>query len=137
LRKPHVLLRMLPLRAVVNQLHLYPLQEREPVVISFADPVARLFVTNGFHASAITELHFEPGSAYFFHVEAVAGNRAIWAMLIVAIVCFISYAITGQGFLLLLANLPVVVLIALFFIFPSRSIVLKPWQPAQSTTTMV
>ncbi len=123
---------MLTLRAVVDQQLLYDMREGEPLLISFTSPTAKIFVTNGFHASATTELPHAAGSTYFFHVEALVGNAAMIAMLAASVLFFAGYAITGQGFILLLANLPILALVAVFFLFPSRCIVLKSWQPDQS-----
>jgi hypothetical protein len=125
------MLRLLSLRAVVNRSTLYELKEGEPVMISLPDDAAEtdLVVTNGFHSSEKLQLKFEPASTYFFQVNAVVNNTGIAVALGISLLLFILYAFNGSSILLIAANLPVLALVWLFFLQPSRAIVLKPWQP--------
>jgi hypothetical protein len=123
------MLRLLSLRAVVNRSTLYELKEGEPVMIPVTDDETVLVVTNGFHSSEKLQLKFEPASTYFFQVNAVVNNAGIAVALGISLLLFVLYAFNGSSFLLVAANLPVLALVWLFFLQPSRAIVLKPWQP--------
>ncbi len=123
------MLRLLSLRAVVNRSILYELKEGEPVMIPVIDEETVLVVTNGFHSSEKLQLKFEPASTYFFQVNAVVNNAGIALALGISLLLFVLYAFNGSSILLIAANMPVLVLIWLFFLQPSRAIVLKPWQP--------
>jgi hypothetical protein len=129
IRKRHWLLQLLSLRAVVNGSTLYELREGIPVVIPVNEGSTQLTVTNGFHRSEKIQLPFVPDSTYFFQVHGVVGNTGMAALLAISLLLFAWYAYSGSGFLLVAANLPVLVLIWLFFLWPSRAIVLKSWQP--------
>jgi hypothetical protein len=128
------MLRLLSLRAVVNRSTLYELKEGEPVMIPLTeDAIATdLVITNGFHSSEKLQLKFEPTSTYFFQVNAVVNNAGLAAILGVSLLLFVLYAIYGGSILLVMANLPVLALVWLFFLNPSRAIVLKPWLPENS-----
>jgi hypothetical protein len=125
------MLRLLSLRAVVNRSILYELKEGEPVMIPLPEDAAEtdLVVTNGFHSSEKLQLKFEPASTYFFQVNAVVNNVGIAVALGISLLLFVLYAFSGSSILLIAANLPVLALVWLFFLQPSRAIVLKPWQP--------
>jgi hypothetical protein len=131
LRQRHWLLRLLSLRAVVNRSTLYELKEGEPVMIPLTDAGAEtaLVVTNGFHSSETVKLEYAPASTYFFQVNAVVNNAGLVIALVLSLLFFALYAFTGSTLMLVVANLPVLVLVWLFFLQPSRAIVLKPWQP--------
>jgi hypothetical protein len=129
IRQRHWLLRLMGMRAVVNSQHLYELAEAAPVAIPFADATVTLMVTNGFHTSEQLQLSFEPGSTYFFQVNAVVNNTGLTAMVLASLLLFVLYALNGSGLLLVAANLPVLALVWLFFLQPRRAILLKPWQP--------
>jgi hypothetical protein len=122
-------LRHLPLRAVVNHTQLYELTEAEPVAIQFSEATVTLMVTNGFHASEPLQLSFEPGSTYFFQVNAVMNNKAMAVMALLSLLLFACYALNGSGLLLAAANLPVLALVWVFFLQPRRALVLKAWEP--------
>jgi hypothetical protein len=129
IRQRHWLLRLLSLRAVINRNTLYELREGEPVMIPVVADETELMVTNGFHSSEKIQLKFEPASTYFFQVNAVVNNTGLLIALVLSFLFFVGYAFTGSIFLLVAANLPVLAMVWVFFIQPSRAIVLKPWQP--------
>jgi hypothetical protein len=129
MRQRHWMLRLLSLRAVVNRSVLYELKEGTPVLIPLVEDETVLMVTNGFHSSGKIQLKYEPASTYFFQVNAVVNNTGIALALGVSLLLFVLYAFNGSSLLLIAANLPVLALVWLFFLQPSRAIVLKPWQP--------
>jgi hypothetical protein len=131
MRRRHWLLRLLNVRAVVNRSTLYELKEGEPVMIPLPDdaPATDLVITNGFHSSAPLTLPYAPASTYFFHVNAVVNNAGLIIIMALSLLFFALHAFTGSSILLVAANLPVLVLVWMFFLQPSRAIVLKPWQP--------
>ncbi len=132
LRQRHLLLNLLPMRAVVDGSSLYELNTGEPVVIPFTGPAANIFITNGFHRSDVLQLKHEAGASYFFRVTTIINNWGLIAAVTASLLLFVLYALYGHVFLLLLANLPVVLLLLLFFFNPRSAIVLKPWQPSGS-----
>lgn len=129
IRQRHWLLKLMGMRAVVNSQHLYELAEAAPVAIPFADASVTLMVTNGFHASEPVQLPFEPGSTYFFQVNAVVNNLGLAFLVLASLSFFALYILNGSGLLLIAANLPILALVWLFFLQPKRAILLKPWQP--------
>jgi hypothetical protein len=131
IRQRHWLLRLMGMRAVVNNHHLYELAEAAPVAIPFADAAVTLMVTNGFHASEPLQLTFEPGSTYFFQVNALVNNTGLAFILLASLAFFALYVLNGSGLLLIAANLPILALVWIFFLQPKRAILLKPWQPKE------
>lgn len=117
------------MRAIVQSINIFELPISEAVPISFTDAEVTVSVSNGFHSSEPQQLTYAAGSTYFFHVTAVVSNSIILALLAAAIILFSLYAYAGFGLLLVAANLPVLVLIWMFFGQAKTAIVLKAWQP--------
>lgn len=129
MRQRHWLLRLMALRAVINNTQLYELREGEPLGIPLAADSVTLTVTNGFHASSPVQLPFEAGSTYFFQVAAIINNAGVAITAIMTMLLFTLYAVNGSVFLLVAANLPILTFVWVFFLQPRKAIVLKPWQP--------
>ncbi|MEP6674565.1 MAG: hypothetical protein ABJA78_05405 [Ferruginibacter sp.] len=117
------------MRAVINGTGIFQLKEKEPTLINCTAAETTLAVTNGFHSSKKIKLKYQPGCTYFFLANAVIDNVGMLTAAGITLCLFIAYIISGLKLLLLLANLPLLALLYIFFISPKNSIVLKNWVP--------
>lgn len=130
MRQQHLLLKMLDMRILVDDNRIFQLDEKEPVMISFTEEVVSFFISNGFHTSKKMSLPYQPGSTYFFQVNAAIDNTGIITAAGISLLLFVFYILYGLKLLLLLANIPVLTLIIMFFILRRNSIRVSNWTPA-------
>ena len=117
------------MRAVVNDTGIFLLTEAEPTMINCADNETSFFITNGFQSSKKITVKYQKDCTYFFQINATIDTAGILTAAGISLILFIAYIISGVKLLMLLANLPILVLIFIFFLNPRHCIVLKNWTP--------
>ncbi|MEI7472829.1 MAG: hypothetical protein WCJ85_11255 [Chitinophagaceae bacterium] len=114
LRHPHLLLKLLPLHVIVNQMAIYELQEKKPLQIPCDQTELTLSVTNGFQHSRTIKIRPQQG-VYFYEVESRIDNIQLIIGVVLLMLLFAIYIATGLRLFMLLANLPILILLWLFY----------------------
>ena len=115
LRHRHILLRILNLRIVVNQTRIYELKERQPLIIPCPEPAIQVLITNGFHHSRLVKIKSRPGIC-FYEVEGLIDNIQLLTGLVLTLFFFTIYILTGILFFILFANVPLIIMLVIFYI---------------------
>jgi hypothetical protein len=115
LRHRHLLLRILKLRIVVDGHDIYECREKEPAIIPCNRNVTRIVVTNGFHISRVVSVKAKPG-IHFYEVESYIDNIQLLSGLFLTLFFFNIYIFTGIRFFMLAANLPILIVLFIFYI---------------------
>lgn len=133
LRHRHLLLRVLKLRAVINDTSIYELKEKQPVIINCKEAVIRIIITNGFHCSREVVIHQKPGT-YFFEVESYIDDIQLLTGLMLALLFFLIFIFSGVRFFMLMANLPILVFLYVFYIKRKNFIQIHRLNPDNTIT---
>ena len=115
LRHRHILLRVLKLRIIVNDHDIYEFREKRPVIIPCTGDVTKIVVSNGFHSSRIVTVRSKPGF-HFYEVESFIDNIQLLTGLVLVFLFFAVYVFSGIVFFLLFANVPILIMLFLFYI---------------------
>lgn len=127
-RKKRLLLRLLPLRMVVNGSDIYSLREKQPLIISTRHCPAQLVVSNGFHFSPPVQLDTLQQDKYALEVDCQIDDIRILSTVFVTILLFGFYWITGMRGMQVAANIPLLYLLWLFYFRRKQMLVIRPLQ---------
>lgn len=116
---------MLKLYIVVNDTHLYQLKEQEPLVIDEHRLPVKLVAKNGFHFSKPKHINTPVADTVLIGIGCRADNGTLWGGLIFSALFFAIVFATGFYPVLVLANLPLLYLVYLFFITPNEFITIE------------
>jgi len=124
------LLRLLSLRIVVNETEIYECKEKLPVIIKTGTTATHFVVSNGFHISRVVRVSDKPGP-HFYEVESCLDNIQLITGILVSLLFFIIYILSGLQFFLLIANLPLLTMVYLMFVLRHKFIRVYSFDPAK------
>jgi len=110
-----VLLRLLKLRIVVNNHDIYECREKIPVVIAGNQPGTFFNVTNGYHTSRKLLVKKESGIT-FYEIGSYIDNMQLITGVVLVLLFFMIYILSGIRLFMIAANLPLLVLFLLLFL---------------------
>jgi hypothetical protein len=128
-KKRLLLLRLLPLRLVVNDTDIHQLRENHPVIIKSAQHPTRLVVTNGFHHAGPVLLDTAGQDKLALEVDCEIDNIRIFSTLLITLMLFAFYWVTGMRGLQIAANIPLLYLLWFFYFNRNKIIVIRPLAP--------
>ena len=103
------------MRIVVNDHDIYEFREKRPVIISCSGEVMKLVVTNGFHYSRVVKVKCKPGF-HFYEVESFIDNIQLLTGLVMTFLFFGIYIFTGAILFMIFANMPLLMMLFIFYI---------------------
>ncbi len=118
LRHRQILLRLLPLKVIVNGKNIYEFKEKKPLIIYPESKATEIEVVNGFHKSN-TILVQEKTGATFYQVKCRVDNIQFISALLFTLIFFVIFISTGNRLFMIFANIPITVL--LFLVYYKRS----------------
>jgi len=125
LRERQFLLKVLKLWIVVNDTNLYELKEEQPLPVT-ADPLPiKITAKNGFHFSKPFYITQRSASPVYIAVSCEADNGRLWGGVLISVFLFVLFFATGLYFFMVLANLPLLYLVYLFFLRPKNFITIE------------
>lgn len=101
------------------------------MVIPCGQQVTTLIITNGFHHSRVVSVKCRPG-IHFYEVESFIDNVQLLTGLAMTLLFFGIYILSGIVFFMLFANVPLLIMLYLFYIKRNSFIqvhLLKPEHP--------
>lgn len=107
-------MRVLKLRIVVNDHDIYECRERTPVVVRDNQPGTFFSVTNGYHTSRKLFVKKENGIS-FYEISSYIDNMQLITGIVLVLLFFLIYILTGIRLFMLAANLPLLALFLLLF----------------------
>lgn len=125
-QKDHWLLRFLPLRLVVNGMHIYTLQKGKPVVVAMPTNPARIVVTDGLHITAPVQVVYTPQRVKRFAISCIIENDVLIGGGIFMMMVFFMGLTSGLVFLWLISVSPVLYLLFLYYIKRKEFIRIRP-----------
>lgn len=131
LRNRHLLLRLLKLRIIVNNHDIYECKEKEPVILSCSEPLTKLMVTNGFHSSREVSVKCKPGIRVY-EIGCNIDNIQLLTGLFMTFLFFCIYIFSGIRFFMLFANIPIVIMLFLYYLKRKNFIFIYPLNPRKS-----
>lgn len=114
-RKRHWLLRLLPLRVVVNDRDIYPLKEGEPVIITATTNPVKITVTNGFHYAQPVLLNTYVQDKYALQADCLLDNIRLGYGIFLLFFLYAVYFITDMRVFQIAANLPILYMLYLLY----------------------
>lgn len=119
---------MLKLRIVVNGNSIYEFREGQPVIIPCTAHVYHIMVTNGFHHSRVLTIYNKPG-IHFYEAGSYIDNVQLMTGLIMTLLFFLIYIFSGILFFLLFANIPLFIMLYIFYLKKDAFILLYKLDP--------
>jgi len=116
---------VLKLYVVVNDNHIYQLNEQEPLVLDEHDLPVKLVAKNGFHFSKPAHIKRHNADKILIGVGCKADNGTLWGGIGFSLLFFIIFFASGLYVVLLLANLPLLYLVYKFFLKPKEFITIE------------
>jgi hypothetical protein len=109
------LLRLLPLRIIVNGTDIYPLKAGRPVLISVLTNPVKITITNGFHYSQPVMLNTYVQEKYALTAGCLVDNFRLGYSIFLLFFLFGMYWITGMRLFQIVANLPILYMLYLLY----------------------
>lgn len=125
-RKNQVLLSFLKIRAVVNGKEIYPLLNTKPIVIPVYENNPRIVVTDGFHITKPLKLVYKDIHTYCFKVTCAISDVQLYIGFGVLAVLYLSGMFTGLTVLKAFSFLPLIYLLAFYYLNRKEFIRLTP-----------
>jgi hypothetical protein len=126
LRERQLLLRVLKLYVVVNDTHIYELNEQQPVIIENEQLPIKVTAKNGFHFSQLLTIDDNKSSVLLLGVGCQVDNGKFLGSAFLSVWLFIIFFATTNYAILALANLPILYIMYYFFWKPKEF--LKVWE---------
>jgi hypothetical protein len=126
LRERQLLLRVLKLYVVVNDTHIYELNEQQPVIIENEQLPIKVTAKNGFHFSQLLTIDDNKSSVLLLGVGCQVDNGKFLGSAFLSVWLFIIFFATTNYAILVLANLPILYIMYYFFWKPKEF--LKVWE---------
>ena len=117
---------------VVNDNHIYQLKDQEPLMLDEHDLPLKLVAKNGFHFSKPKNIKKHNTDAVLIGISCRIDNVTLWGGVLFSILFFSIFLMTGLYFILLLANLPLLYLVYIFFIKPKEFITIEILEKSSS-----
>lgn len=125
LRERQLLLRALKLYVVINDTQLYELVEEKPLLINIDQLPVKITAKNGFHFSKPLYITRQFNSPLYIDVGCEADNGRLWGGVLISVLLFIMFFVTHLYLFMLLANLPLLYLVYLYFLKPMEFITVE------------
>ena len=113
---------MLKLYIVVNDTHLYQLNEQEPLIVEENKLPVKIVAKNGFHFSKPLHIRKHTEDAILIGIGCEVDNGRLWGGIIFSLFLFFIFYVTGYYIIMILANLPLFYLVYKFFLKPNEFI---------------
>ena len=110
---------------MVNDVHLYQLNEQEPLLIEENELPIKIVAKNGFHFSKPMHIKKNAAENILIGIGCEADNGRLWGGIIFSLLFFIIFFASGLYIVLLLANLPLFYLVYKFFLKPKEFITIE------------
>lgn len=115
LRKRRFIMRLLPVRVVVNDRDIYPLKEKQPVAITVSSNPVKIMVTNGFHYSKPVLLNTYMQDKYALQADCLLDDLRLGYGFFLMLLLFGMYWITSMRIFQIAANLPILYMLYLVY----------------------
>lgn len=122
-RRRHLLLRVLKIRAIVDATNIYDLPELVPVIIQCHKPVTTIVIGNGFHFSRLLEVSNQPNHNFFYQVDCMIDDIRLGYLIFLSFLFFGMYILTDMRLFMIIANLPTLYFLYIFY-FLRKSLIL-------------
>ena len=116
---------MLKLWVIVNDINLYELAEEQPLPLLQQLLPVKITAKNGFHFSKPVYITRHSAAPVYIAVGCNTDNGKLGGCLLISVFLFIIFFATGLYFFMLLANLPLLYIIYLFFLKPKEFITIE------------
>ena len=94
---------------------IYEFREKRPVIIPCSGSAMKFVVTNGFHYSRVVTVKNKPGF-HFYEVESFIDNIQLLTGLVMTFLFFGIYIFSGAWLFMMFANLPLLIMLFIFYI---------------------
>ncbi|HQX95847.1 MAG: hypothetical protein KA968_02190 [Chitinophagaceae bacterium] len=106
----------LKIRAIVNGKEIYPLLNSKPVLIPIQQNNPRLVITDGYHITKSMKINYqEVDTCCFFEIKCAISDRQLILGFIVLAAFYLSGYLTGILILKILSFLPMIYLLAFYY----------------------
>lgn len=85
------------------------------MIIPCTSSTLSMVMSNGFHFSRNVEIRYEPNATFLYQVESAIDNYRLITAICVAIFLFVMYVITDMRALMIIANIPVLYILYVFY----------------------
>jgi len=109
-------MRVLKLWVVIDDKKIFDLAEEKPLMIEPGNQPVKIIAQNGYHSSKPLYVNINPKEPLYIEVGCTADNARLWIAVISSALFFALFFVTGFSIVLLIANIPFLFLIYLFFI---------------------
>jgi hypothetical protein len=116
---------------VVNDQAIYECREKEPVIIPAANPVTKIFITNGFHSSRVVMVKNIPG-VQLFEVEGFIDNIQLITGFLMTLLFFLIYIFSGIRLFMLFANIPLLMMLYVLYVKRRHFILIHVLKPLKT-----
>ena len=99
----------------MNEKDIYECKEKEVLEIACTGTVTRVVITNGFHSSRVVAIKYKPG-ILVYEIWSYIDNMQLLTGLAITLGSFCIYIFTGLRFMMLFANLPILIMLFIFYI---------------------
>ena len=113
--KKQLLLKLLPLRVIVNGKYIHSLKGTRPIVIDMPTNPTRFVVSDGFHITQPFDLNYGQKSTSFLHISCKIEDGQILAGLALVILLYAMGATSGYTFLQALSLMPIGYFLYLYY----------------------
>jgi hypothetical protein len=100
---------------VVNDHDIYECKEKEPVIINCSEKVYKIIAVNGFHSSRKLVINNKPGIR-IYEIGSYIDNVQLATGLVMTLLFFLIYIFSGILFFLFFANVPLLVMLYIFYV---------------------
>lgn len=125
LRERQLLLRVLKLYVVINDTQIYELIEERPLLINCDQLPMKITAKNGFHFSKPLYITKEFTPPLYIDVGCEADNGRLWGGVLISALLFVLFFALHLYIFMLLANLPLLYLVYIFFLKPKEFITVE------------
>ncbi len=110
------LLSFLKVRAVVNGLQIYPLNDAKPIVITVVENNPKVVITDGYHISKPLKLVYKDMDTYCFKLVCAVSDGQLYFSLGLLAVLYIAGFITGLLPLKVFSFFPLLYLLLFYYL---------------------
>jgi hypothetical protein len=111
-----VLLSFLKVRLIIDNKHIYPLNNDQPVIIPVTNNHPKIVATDGFHYTFPMELHYDKPSYYRLRVTCAIDDLQLLGSAFLLILFYLAGFATGIWLLKMISFLPLGYLLISYYI---------------------
>jgi hypothetical protein len=120
------LLRFLKLRVVVNGAYIYALVRNKPIVIDIPTNPSKVVVTDGFHITQPLELNYPHLNSHAFNIACAIEDEQLIGGFFIILVLYGIGALSDNIVIQLMALIPIVYFLFLYYINRKEFIRIRP-----------